>query len=137
MSLIAEILSTPHSFAIVGVSQDPTKYGHEVFQALLENRQHVYPINPKYQDIDGHPCYPSLDRLPEIPDLVVTAVPPAVTEKVAEMCAQLHIHALWMTPGTDSDEALEICRKNNVNAIHGFYPVFVLKLPRERWHELP
>jgi len=137
MSFVAEILSTPHTLAIVGVSQDPDRYGYEVFEAFLANGQRVFPINPKYQHIDGYPCYPSLDTLPEMPDVVVTAVPPAVTERVAETCARLGIPALWMTPGTESEQAIAFCAANGVRVVHGFCPVFVLKLPQERWHELP
>jgi uncharacterized protein len=137
MSLVAEILSAPHTFAIVGVSQDPARYGHEVFDAFVANGQRVFPINPKYQSIDGHSCYPSLDTLPETPDVAVTAVPPAVTEKVAEMCTQLGIPTLWMTPGAESEAAIAFCAANGVQVIHGLCPVFVLKLPQERWLELP
>lgn len=135
--MIANLLGTPHTFAVIGVSQDPSKYGHELFETLTEHGHQVMPINPKYQTIDGYPCYPTLADLPQIPDVVVTAIPASVSAQIAETCAKLKIPNFWMPPSTESDEVLEICRKNNINAIHGFCPVFVLKMPRERWAELP
>jgi acetyltransferase len=33
-------------------------------------------VNPKHKSIDGEPCFPSLDALPEPVDLVVVATPP-------------------------------------------------------------
>lgn len=137
MSLIAALLQTPHTFAIVGASQDKSKYGYEVFEMLTRHGHAVLPINPKYADIDGVTCYPSLPDLPRKPDVVLTAVPASVSEKIAETCAALGFPVFWMPPGTDTEAALEICKQNNITAIHGFCPVFVLKLPRERWVDLP
>jgi predicted CoA-binding protein len=36
MSLASEILKKNKTFAVVGVSQDTTKYGHEIFESLLK-----------------------------------------------------------------------------------------------------
>ncbi len=137
MSQIAPLLKNPHTFAVVGVSQDPSKYGYELFETLTRHGHRVLPINPKYAAIDGQTCYPSLADLPNIPDVVVTAAPASVSEKIAEICAALGFPIFWMPPGTETETALEICQRNGVIAIHGFCPVFVLKLPRERWVELP
>lgn len=137
MSLIAPLLQTPHTFAIVGASQDKSKYGYEVLDALRQHGHTVLPVNPKYAEIDGVPCYPSLADLPRKPDVVLTAAPAPVSEKIAQACADLDFSIFWMPTGTETDAALEICKQNNVTAIHGFCPAFLLKLPRERWVELP
>lgn len=137
MSLITSLLITPHTFAVVGASQDPSKYGNELLQALRAHGHTAIPVNPKYKVIDGQPCYCSLADLPNIPDAVVTAAPASASAQIAEACNVLEIPYFWMPPGTESDVALEICHRNNVAAIHGFCPVFVLELPQERWHELP
>jgi len=55
MSLITDILKNHRTFAVVGVSQDPAKYGHEIFEALLAKGYIVYPINPKYESVDRQP----------------------------------------------------------------------------------
>jgi len=39
----------------------------------------VYPINPKYAELGGVPCYPSLEAVPEPIDLVLALVPAAQT----------------------------------------------------------
>lgn len=137
MNLVQKLLGSPHTFAVVGASQDTAKYGYELVEVLTAHGHHVLPINPKYTSIEGHACYPSLADLPQIPDAVVTAAPPSASGRIAETCASFKIPVFWMPPGTESDEALEICRQKNVAEIHGFCPVFVLKLPRERWEELP
>ncbi len=121
------VLKRYRTFAVVGVSQDKQKYGYEVFEALLNNGYQVYPVNPKYTNIDEHPCYPSLQALPETPEVVVTATSPAVTEKVAETCAQLSIQMLWMPPETWSEKSIEICNAHGIQEIHDLCLVFALK----------
>ncbi len=137
MNLIASLLETPHTFAVVGVSQDTSKYGYEVFETLRQQGHRVLPVNPKYTAIDGRPCYASLSDLPQLPDAVVTAAPASLSAKIAESCAALSVPIFWMPPGTDTEEALDTCQKRGITAIHGFCPVFVSKLPKERWAELP
>ncbi len=137
MSTIAHLLESPHTFAVVGASRDPSKYGYEVIEALVAHGHHVLPINPKYEKINCQTCYPSLLAIKSNPDVVVTAAPATLSAKIAETCGVLEIPFFWMPPGTESEEALENCRKYNVTAIHGFCPVFVMKMDRRRWHELP
>src|SRR6266478_9292352 len=51
-------------------------------------RGRIFPINPKYTDILGLPCYPDLASTPEPADTVVVAIPadqvPAVLAAAAE-----------------------------------------------------
>src|SRR5690606_33537178 len=37
----------------------------------------IFPVNPKYEEIAGLTCYPSVDVLPETPDLAIIALPAA------------------------------------------------------------
>ena len=126
------ILRQARTFAVVGVSQDRQKYGHEVFRALKEAGYAVFPVNPKYATVDGEPCYASLAELPEKPDVVVTAVPPAVTEEVAKSCAALGIGAVWMPPQTWSEKAVEACSANGIREVHDVCVVFALRALSEK-----
>lgn len=131
MSLVSDILRHNHTFAVVGVSQDPAKYGHEIFEALLNKGYKVYPINPKYQAVDGHPCYASLEALPEKPEVAVAVVPPAVTEKVVDTCARIGIGTVWMPPGAWSEKAVETCEANGIQEVHDVCLVFALRSLKE------
>lgn len=127
MSLVTDILRNNRTFAVVGVSHDPAKYGHEIFETLLAKGYRVLPVNPKYEQVDGHPCYASLEALPEKPDVVVTVVPPAVTEKAVETAARLGVGTVWMPPGAWSDRAVELCEQNGITEIHDVCLVFALR----------
>lgn len=74
---LARLLS-PASVAVVGASQRPG-WGLTTIQNLdgIGFTGRVYPVNPRYQEIAGRPCYPALSDLPEVPDAVAVAVPAA------------------------------------------------------------
>lgn len=131
MSLVSNILRNNQTFTVVGVSQDPTKYGHEIFDALFNKGYMVYPINPKYEAVDGHRCYPTLEALTDKPQVVVSVVPPAVTEKVVETCVRMGIETVWMPPGAWSDKAVETCEANGIEEVHDICLVFALRSMKE------
>jgi acyl-CoA synthetase (NDP forming) len=66
----------PASIAVVGASQRMTRATRVV--ANLQRFGYagrVYPINPRYTEILGLPCYPDLASTPEPADTVVVAIP--------------------------------------------------------------
>jgi acyl-CoA synthetase (NDP forming) len=69
-------LLKPRSVAVVGASPRlgrATRVVANLQQFGYGGR--VFPINPKYGEILGLPCYPDLDSTPEPPDTVVVAIP--------------------------------------------------------------
>lgn len=86
---LASLLS-PQSIAIVGASGDPARPGNETLRALttLGYQGEIYPINPKYAELLGKQCFPSLDAVPGAIDLVVVAVPASAVPGVMEQAAR-------------------------------------------------
>ena len=121
-----EVLGAPRRIAVVGVSRDPEKYGHELFE-ILRDRHRVFPINPKMDEIDGQRCYPSLDELPESPDVIVLALAPAVSEKVVATCLDRGA-VIWLPPGCASERAAELARQGASEVLTDVCPVFVTRL---------
>ncbi len=122
-----QILKIKKSFAIIGATQNPERYGYEVFEVLHKAGYLVFPINPKYQEIDGIRCYPSLRDLDQQPEVVITALAPANTEKVIDLAKELGIETVWMPPACWSDEALKKCQELQLNFIYDKCPVGMLK----------
>ena len=69
-------LIRPRSVAIVGASADPTKTAGRPLRYLKRHgfAGHIYPINPRYADLDGTRCYPDVGSLPEVPDAAIILV---------------------------------------------------------------
>ena len=117
--LIEEFLNKKNVIAIVGASKDPEKYGHRVYKDLKSGGYKVYPVNPNADEILGDKCYPSLEALPEKPDVVDVVVPPKVTEEVVKNRKKLGITKVWMQPGSESETAIKFCKDNNIAVIFG------------------
>ena len=66
----------PQSIAIVGATPR-MQYGGRMLAAALnaKDRVDVYPVNPRYDEVQGVQCYPSVTDLPAAPDLVGIVVP--------------------------------------------------------------
>src|SRR5580658_6764247 len=67
-----QILNRSRTIAIVGASSNPARASYFVATYLLSSSTDfvVWFINPREASILGRPVYPSLDALPEPPDLV-------------------------------------------------------------------
>jgi acyl-CoA synthetase (NDP forming) len=50
--------------------------------------ERLYPINPKYKELEGLTCYPSVSDLPEPADLTIIFVPAAIVPSVLEECGR-------------------------------------------------
>jgi acetate---CoA ligase (ADP-forming) len=77
-------LVKPRSVAIVGAT-DRVGPGRSVIESLgaIGFSGTIYPVNPKYQTVLNHVCYPSLTDLPEAPDVVVFSIrKPLLPEQV-------------------------------------------------------
>ncbi len=69
-------LLAPRSVAVVGASPRVEAAGHTVMVALRSNgfAGELYLVNPRYEEIEGLPCYPSVAELPAPPDLVIMCI---------------------------------------------------------------
>jgi len=80
-----DALLRPRSIVILGASERPS-----IGRALMESAATLgydgwlYPINPKYTEILGQRCYPSMRELPEQPDVVALCV--SYTRIVESFC---------------------------------------------------
>ena len=112
-----DFLNKKNIFAIFGVSANPNKWGFKIFNELKSKGFNVFSINPKYDHIEDNVCYANLKSLPKKPDVVITVVPPVVTEKIVKECKNLKIDKIWMQPGSESEKAIRFCKKNNIKIV--------------------
>jgi len=84
-------LLTPRSIAFVGASQRPDTPGNDTVREALAGgfSGALYPINPRYSEVEGLSCFPSIDELPETVDHAVLCV---ASEKIEAALAQAIRH---------------------------------------------
>jgi acetate---CoA ligase (ADP-forming) len=78
----------PASIAIIGASQDFTTISGQPLRHLQSHhyKGRLYPVNPRYPELGGVKCYPSLAEVPETPDLVLILVNASRVAEMLKLC---------------------------------------------------
>ena len=78
----------PRAIAVIGASQDLGTISGQPLKHLLSHGYagKLYPVNPRYSDVTGIPCYPSVAELPEVPDLALVLVNAARVPDLLRQC---------------------------------------------------
>ena len=140
MPSVLPYLLRPNSIAIIGASPDANKLNGRPFHFLRRDGYagKLFPVNPKYTEIDGMPCYPDIASLPEPPDLAVVAVSVKLaTAAVADLGKKGVPVAIVFSSGYSElgeegarleqellqaarDNGIRICGPNNLGLINAF-----------------
>ncbi|MEX2524764.1 MAG: bifunctional acetate--CoA ligase family protein/GNAT family N-acetyltransferase [Gammaproteobacteria bacterium] len=83
-------LLKPESVALIGASDKPGSLGHVVFRNLLAGgfEGPVWPVNPKYDQVQNQTCYKDIDALPAGPDLAIIATPAATVPGIVRQLGE-------------------------------------------------
>jgi len=101
------------SVAIVGASNDRSKFGNKAVRAYLKAGWTVYPVNPKEETIEGLPAFQTLMHCPQPITRISMYVPPSVGKKMLiDLLATAH-DELFFNPGADGEDIIE-----EVEAMH-------------------
>jgi acyl-CoA synthetase (NDP forming) len=94
-------LIRPRSVAIIGASADPTKTAGRPLKYLKRHgfTGDIYPINPRYEDLDGTRCYPDVASLPGVPDAAIILVGADRAESYVRDLSQLGTAATIILAG--------------------------------------
>jgi acyl-CoA synthetase (NDP forming) len=101
-----QALLDPKAIAVVGASQQPGR-GTSVVANLRDAgfKGGIFAVNPRYTDVLGYPCYPSVRELPDSVDCIVIAVPARAACDVMEQAFARGIRAaIVLAGGFDNDE---------------------------------
>lgn len=74
--MINKQLLQPKSIAIIGASNNTSKPGGKIIKNLIDSgfEGELFAVNPNEDQVQGVPCFPSVDELPSV-DLAVLAIP--------------------------------------------------------------
>ena len=101
----ARRLLNPRSVAIVGASERADALGTRVMRnlRLMGYTGTVYPVNPRYEAIDGLRCWPSFSALPRGVEAAFLAVPATAGPALAEEAGRCGIKALFVNASGYAD----------------------------------
>lgn len=116
--------------AVAGVSRNKSQHpaGNLIYKRLKETGHDVVAVHPSLQSFEGDPCYPNIQSVPGGVDGVVVITRPEVTSQIVRDCDAAGVRRVWMheslaTGSSVSSEAVEFCRRHDINVIAGACPM--------------
>lgn len=105
---------------MVGASASTVRPSYFVYRYLLTHGFDVFPVNPKYKDIDGAQCFPSLSACaaehgpPDIVDVFRKAeeVVPVARDAIA-----VGAKAIWFQYGIVNHEAIKLADEAGLDVV--------------------
>ena len=103
--------------AVIGASNDRSKFGNRAVRAYRLQGLTVIPINPHEKEVEGLKAYKSVLDVPGTIDMASFYVPPDVGEQVINEVAQKGIAEVWLNPGAESDRLIRRAQALHIEPI--------------------
>jgi uncharacterized protein len=103
------------TIALVGATNDKSKYGNIIYRDLRNKNIKVYGINPKATTIEGDTAYKDLESLPEKPDIINIVIPPKLALDFLKSAVSKNYDFFWLQPGAESPEIISFLEDNSKN----------------------
>ena len=103
---VARIL-LPRAIAVIGASERPGSIGDAVWRNLANSVDvPMYAVNPRHDRIHGHPCWRTIDQLPDEVSLAIISVPASDLDATVDACIAKRMRGaviVTSVDGTDVD----------------------------------
>jgi len=120
MNDLTQLLTDPAtSFAVVGATDSPGKYGGIIYRDLKRKGFRVYAVNPSRTEVDLDPCWPRVTDLPDRPTIVVMVIPAESGISVIADCVEAGVENVWVQPGAHSGLLAEALEQAGLNWLAG------------------
>ena len=114
---IKEILTKYRKIALVGASPKPERDANDVMRYLLEHGYEVYPVNPRYEEVLGRKCYPSVLDIPDEVEIVDLFVRPDFTMEYVEQAIDKGAKVVWFQFRTYNRAAFKRAKEAGLTAV--------------------
>ena len=103
--------------AVIGASNDRSKFGNRAVRAFLRQGYTVVPINPHENEVEGLRAYKSIRDVPGSIDMASFYVPPDVGLQVIEDVAKKGVAEVWLNPGAESERLIRRAQALHIEPI--------------------
>ncbi|HXK05125.1 MAG TPA: CoA-binding protein [Verrucomicrobiae bacterium] len=105
MNQIAEILRKARTIAVVGLSHKRYRPSYGVSEYMQRAGYRIIPVNPYETEILGERCYPDLDSVPDLVDIVDIFRRSEFVPDIVEAAIRKGAKAIWMQEGVVHEAA--------------------------------
>lgn len=116
-SLAMRRMLAAQRIAVVGLSDNPSRASFGVAQYLRSVGKEIVPVNPNHETVMGLQCYPSLEAVPGLVDVVDVFRRPEYCADVVRSAVAVGAKGVWLQSGIVSDEARAIARKAGIDFV--------------------
>jgi predicted CoA-binding protein len=113
-AVIRRVLTTPATWAVVGLSMDATRTAYGVARWLHDGLGHrIIPVHPRAVEVWGEPAYPTLSQIPDgtvvaVVDCFVNSLRVgAVVDDAIANKDRLGIGTVWLQLGVVDEDAAQ------------------------------
>jgi uncharacterized protein len=128
---LAEILHSVKTIAMVGASDDKTKFSYGVLRQLNEIGYEILPVNPnpKLTEIRGLKVWRSLEEIDRPVDMVDVFRPKEELYRIAQQAIAIGAKVLWGQIGVYDDEAAALAEGAGLKVVMDRCPKIELFRP--------
>ena len=117
--------------AVVGASNNRSKFGNKALRAYQAEGYAVIPINPRETEVEGIRTYASVLDVPGAIDMATVYVQPEVGLALLEEFEKKGIPEIWINPGAESEALLAEARRRRLNVIAACSIIGIGRRPSE------
>ena len=114
---LRQVLQNHRTIAVVGLSADWFRPSFFAAKYMQEHGYCIIPVNPKYTEILGETCYPSLKDIPHAVDIVDVFRKPADTPAIAQEAVDIGAKVFWLQLGVINEDAEFIAQNAGLTVV--------------------
>jgi len=114
---LRRILANCRTIAVVGLSADWFRPSYFAAKYMQEHGYRIVPVNPKYPEILGERCYPSLKDIPDTVDMVDVFRRTEDVLPIARDAVAIGARCLWQQLGVANLEADALARGAGMDSV--------------------
>ena len=114
---LRRILKGCRTIAVVGLSNEWHRPSYFAAKYMQQHGYRVIPVNPRYTEVLGEPCYPSLADIPGKVDLVDVFRRTEDVLQIAQQAVQIGAQCLWQQIGVMNLEADALAREAGLDSV--------------------
>lgn len=108
-----------HRTAILGASNNPSRYAYMAYKMLKEYGHEVLPVSPTLKELGEEKIYEKLGDIVGIVDTLTMYVGPAISTKLKGEILALKPKRVIFNPGSENPELAQALEKQGTHVVEG------------------
>ncbi len=117
ISSLRRILQSCRTIAVVGLSAEWHRPSYFAAKYMQEHGYRIVPVNPKYPEILGETCYPTLSAIPFAVDMVDVFRKAQDVLPIAQEAIAIKAKCLWQQLGVNNEEAAALAEAAGMDSV--------------------